>query len=281
MLQVSHSPHLNQFKEAIGQANHYLITILIGLEGVRTGAVTKGDSFNVSWNPRSLEASVQRSRRYARQSGLTWSINALEGYLGFLRRHPFRFPTVFNQSLQNDRSVFSLLNKVVAFTGYPVDLPLSITHIGIQWRNNVVHYHAENELDPAYATFLRNVDRTAVGERFSGLDPHLMLEGFSEREAPRFKELAAIIQSIHYLVLELDRRLVAYIDPELMLKDILSEHALEARHILSAAPQDRARKMRQFLLTHGFVDPPGPVGGTGIDDARIIRAVEELRTVTV
>lgn len=281
MLTVSRSPHLKQFKEALGQANHYLITILIGLEGVRTGAVTKGDSFNVSWSPRSIDATVNRSRRYARQSGLTWAVNALEGYLGYLRRHPFRFPSDFDQLLQNDRSVFSLLNKVITFTGYPIDLPLSITHIGIQWRNNVVHYHAENELDQAYATFLRNVDRSTVGERFSGLDPHLMLEGFNEREAPRFKELAAIIQSIHYLVLELDSRLVTFIDPELMLKDILSEHALEARHILSAAPGDRERKMKQYLITHGFKDVTSKDASNGIDDARISRALEEMKAAIV
>lgn len=41
MLQLNLSGHLNHFKNLLGQTNHYLITILVGLEGVRTGKVIK------------------------------------------------------------------------------------------------------------------------------------------------------------------------------------------------------------------------------------------------
>src|SRR5690554_4101596 len=89
MLELKHTPALNHFKDLIGQTNHYLITILIGLEGVRDGSVTKGDSFNVTWNPKSVEDSAKRSRRFARNSALSWAIDALDAYMGFLGKKPF------------------------------------------------------------------------------------------------------------------------------------------------------------------------------------------------
>ena len=63
-----------KFKTEVGQANHFLITIIIGLDAVEDGAQKK-ESFNTTWNPRNVKASVGRSRHYAIKSALAWIVD--------------------------------------------------------------------------------------------------------------------------------------------------------------------------------------------------------------
>lgn len=270
MLELNWTGHLNHFKQLIGHSNQYLITILIGIEGVRTGVVTKGDSFNVSWNPTSIEETSRNSRRFARNSALSWTMDALDAYLGFLKKQPFDFPSDFYDSIKNDRFVFSLFNKVIDFTKYPIDLPLSLVHLGIQWRNNLVHYHADNELEQKYASFIRNVDMMAIQERFRGLDPKLMLENFNEHNSPTFKEVAAIIQSTHYLVLELDKILKEYINIDTLIDHIIRENGIEIDNIVFSSPELKLRKFKRFLITKGFIEVNETTSKAVISDEKIM-----------
>ncbi|MES2764170.1 MAG: hypothetical protein V4677_18275 [Bacteroidota bacterium] len=269
MLELNWTGYLNHFKKLIGQTNHYLITILIGIEGVRKGEVTKGDTFNVTWNPISLEDTSRRSRAFARNAALSWAIDSLDAYLGYLKKHPFKFPEVFITKIQNDRSIYNNLNEVIAFTKYPIDLPLSLVHMGIQWRNNLVHYHANNNLDFDFASFIRNIEKVSIQERFRGLDPQLMLENFDERKSPTFKEVAAIIQSIHFLVLELDKVLKDYIDIDIFIDHLIRENELEIVNIITSNPDKRLKKMKQFLFTKGFKETVNLETKNLIDDKKI------------
>lgn len=274
MLELIWTGHLKHFKQLIGHSNHYLITILIGLEGVRNGKVTKGDSFHVTWNPVSIEETTRNSRRFVRNSALSWTMDALDAYLGFLKRQPFDFPEDFNNSIQNDRFIFSLFNKVIDFTKYPIDLPLSLVHLGIQWRNNIVHYHADNELEQKYAAYIRNVEMDSIQERFRGLDPILMYENFKDHNSPTFKEVAAIIQSTHYLVLELDKILKEYIDVDKYINFIIRENELEINNIVFACPEKRLRKFKRFLITKGFTEVNNSSSRTKIIDDKLNEIIE-------
>jgi hypothetical protein len=268
MLELKWTGHLNHFKQLIGQTNHYLITILIGLEGVRTGKVTKGETFNVTWNPQSIEESAKRSRRFARNSALSWTIDALDSYLGFLKKSPFKFPEPFQREFQNDRSVYKNFKRITELINYPVDLPLAIVHLGIQWRNNLVHYHAENVLEQEYTTYIRNIDNKDIQERFRGLDAKLMLENFNAGKNPTFKEVAAIIQSTHYLVLEFDKQLREYVDIDIMVSKIL-EKEKELNKIIKAPVEKRTRKMRRYLISKGFEEVESTNSKASLDDSKI------------
>ena len=94
----------SELRERLGQANHLLITILIGIEGVRTGNAKKSDEFHATWNPKSIEESAQRSRRFARDAMLNHIVDSLGVYLSLLREPPF---TAALPSLNstNDRSL--------------------------------------------------------------------------------------------------------------------------------------------------------------------------------
>ena len=254
MLELNWSGHLNHFKNHLGQTNHYLITILIGLEGVRTGKVTKEESLNVSWNPKSLEESVVRSRRFARNSALSWAIDALDAYLGYLPKKPFAFNDVELVKAFNTRSVYTRFNAVIKFCNYGTDLPLSLIQLGIQWRNNLVHYHAENELDTSYKTFISKIKAEDIKERFRGLNPHKILENFEKNSSPTLKEVAGIIQSIHFIVLELDKFLIQHINIIDYIKSLTEDekNKKEINNIIIAQPDKRIGKFEQFLISKGF-----------------------------
>lgn len=51
---------MKKFKREIGQANHFLITILVGLEGVKSGRIEKNIEFDVAWNSQSVIASAEQ-----------------------------------------------------------------------------------------------------------------------------------------------------------------------------------------------------------------------------
>lgn len=252
MLELKHTPALNHFKDLIGQTNHYLITILIGLEGVRDGSVTKGDTFNVTWNPKSVEDSAKRSRRFARNSALSWAIDALDAYIGFLGKKPFCISdSEFLKEIEK-RSVYKKFNAAVKSLNFKTDFPISVIHLGIQWRNNLVHFHAENELDHDYSTFLRNTDKKDIQERFRGLDSVLMLENFKKNYTPTLKEVAAIIQSIHYIVVEMDKELVKSYNAIEYCEKIMKDKKQDLTKIMKVNSELKERKLTRYFLSKGF-----------------------------
>jgi len=252
MLELKHTPALNHFKDLIGQTNHYLITILIGLEGVRDGSVTKGDSFNVTWNPKSVEDSAKRSRRFARNSALSWAIDALDAYMGFLGKKPFCISdSGFLKEIEK-RSVYKKFNAAVKSLNFKTDFPISVIHLGIQWRNNLVHFHAENELDHDYSTFLRNTDKKDIQERFRGLDSVLMLENFKKNYTPTLKEVAAIIQSIHYIVVEMDKELVKSYNAIEYCEKIMKDRKQDLTKLMKVNAELKERKLIRYFLSKGF-----------------------------
>ena len=76
------------FKDLLGQANHFLITILVGLDGVRSGEVTLHPEFRTSWNPQNVARSAERSRIFVMDLALIRSIDALDTYMMMSARKP-------------------------------------------------------------------------------------------------------------------------------------------------------------------------------------------------
>ena len=74
------------FKELLGHANHFLITILVGLNGVKCGTVKHDDEFRAAWNPRDAKASAERSRLFALDLALVRAVDSLATYMVRCRR---------------------------------------------------------------------------------------------------------------------------------------------------------------------------------------------------
>ena len=67
-MEINHSYALKCFKKEIGQANQMLITIMVGLDGIVPYHVEASSEFHTSWNPKSKEISVERSKVFAKKS---------------------------------------------------------------------------------------------------------------------------------------------------------------------------------------------------------------------
>ena len=90
-MKITRSYALKKFKKEIGQANHFLITILVGLDGVKSGKVEKNDEFSAAWNPKDVVASAERSRIYTIKASLAWVVDCLDMYLRLCNRKPRLF----------------------------------------------------------------------------------------------------------------------------------------------------------------------------------------------
>lgn len=278
MIELKHTPAHKHFKNLIGQTNHFLITILIGLEGVKNGKVTKGDSFNVSWNPESAEKSAKRSRIFARNSALSWAIDALDSYLGFLRRKPFQISD--SEYLKNleSRSVYNRFNSTIDYLEFDTDFSISLIHLGIQWRNNLVHFHAENELDHDYATYLRNSNKKDIEKRFRGLDSKLLLENFKANKSPTLKEVAGIIQSIIFLVTEMDKKFINYFNALEYCEEIIIKDKIQFEKLIKTKPDLINRRIENYFITKGFTKSEILEASRGINQVSIQYLVKRIST---
>src|SRR5882724_2955678 len=78
------------FKTLIGNANHLIITALVGLDAIEQGIVTKGpEELHAALSPIDPVASAKRSRRMLLDMALVRSVDALDVYIRHSVRKPF------------------------------------------------------------------------------------------------------------------------------------------------------------------------------------------------
>lgn len=232
-MQIKHSRARIAAKKLLGDTNHLLITLLIGVEGVRTGKVVKDDSFNVSWNPKDLSSTSQRARRFARAAALSWAVDALDAYLGSLADRSIydlsNLSVPLNDQLAN-RSIFVKLNSLASAVILPPSAELSLSHLAIQWRNNLIHYHAENELDKKYESFIKGnlISSESSPNKFGNLNGHDLIAEFNSGAHPKFKCVAAFIRSINMLIETLDAAIVSNLRVPAYVKGLLIDLAKQS-----------------------------------------------------
>lgn len=206
------SKNLKLFKREIGQANHYLITILVGLDGVKTGSTEKNEEFSTSWNPKDKTASVNRSREFTIKSSLSWAVDNLDMYY----RKSYEDPKlVTNPDLQssldkNNQSVYLAFKSFGEFYDFD-QINASIVDLMICWRNRLIHYKAENKPSNEVISLLKE-SQTEIIKRHNGMDILLTLERFDNKQAPTFKETASMIKALIEYVYQLDKYLMDGID---------------------------------------------------------------------
>ncbi|MBQ9230706.1 MAG: hypothetical protein IJ190_05920 [Prevotella sp.] len=222
------SPARRHFKQRIGQVNHFLITTLIGLDGVKSKKFTLPEEFSTSWNPRNVERSAERSIRFILDASLSWVVDNLDSYFVEASRKPSIIGSKeLNEGYTKaDRSVnkrFGLFYHEARRTTN-IDKYAALVALAIQWRNNTVHYGANNELDDEYRSLLVQHKDYYMGE-FRHLDVEEMLKSFDSKDGhPTFKEVTSMINAIHKYVECVDEHLLKSLDLEQFKKDLLDKH---------------------------------------------------------
>lgn len=196
------------FKDLLGQANHFLITILVGLNGIRKNKIEFDEEFRTSWNPKSSLRSAERSRVFALDLSLVRAIDALDTYFMLSVRKPCALLPSFVSAMDGTgRSVAKRLNV------FDCHLPqLRKSHklaleVAIEWRNRRVHSLSDDRIDKAMRTTLID-DARYFEENHSGLNIRELLSHFDAGLSPTFKEAASVIKLCHEAVKMYDTKVL-------------------------------------------------------------------------
>ena len=115
-LDINRSIALKRFKNEIGQANHMLITIMVGLDGIVPYQVEAQEEFHTSWNPKSKEISVERSKVFVKKATMAWLVDCIDMYLRLINQSPILIESKqLKQSIDskdNSRSVYKRINII-------------------------------------------------------------------------------------------------------------------------------------------------------------------------
>lgn len=247
-----------KFKTEMGQANHFLITIMIGLDAVEDGA-QKRESFKTTWNPQDTVASVSRSRHYAIKSALTWTVDNLDMYLRLCNRAPKLYDD--SESLEIAKTGHSVYKKFRCVIRNHTELTadkFAYVDLLICWRNNSVHFDAENQLLPESLNYFKNIPANDIVTNTYHLDVTKMLDRFRQGECPTFKEATTLISMTIHFVEELNKLLIQNIQQYQFLETVLLQllksnvNKPSVFDYTNTTPEKRKKKLKQLFVTVGI-----------------------------
>lgn len=241
-LYLNESRGRSRFKILLGQANHLVITVLVGLDAVEKGVVTAPPpDLHTSWSPKDPLNSARRARRLVLDMVLVRAVDSVDVYLRVARRLP---GLIQESGLRNriDGAGRSIFGKVAALEErYGGDHPVvfALVLVMIAWRNKSAHDEADTTIAERHRHILR-ANASIIVSEYRGLDVERLLAGFDSAE-PTFKETASLINAAQRFVQALE---------ESLFRDLNGEQYL--RELLWATPSelsgDEARRYRQHRL---------------------------------
>lgn len=228
-LALSSTTARKNFKTRLGQNNHFLITILVGLHEVETRELTTPETLSASWNPQDAKISARRSRSFAIQSLLAWTVDALDTYVKSLRDgYPGAVPDRAWIAEENGKQKTVGLSERLVTVGEAHRVPELTTAMlvmAVVWRNRLVHFQARNKVSSQIqSTLLRgHVDLTAT---YQGLDVIRMLKSIHEDrpQPPTLKEITALVRAAHSYVGAVDAHVTSTVDVSPVIERILTEY---------------------------------------------------------
>lgn len=213
-LYLSNSRPRKAFKSLLGNANHLIITALVGLDAVERGCVYGAPAeLRTVWSPKDAAASAKRSRRLLLDMSLIRAIDAIDVYLNHAVRKPtlIQCPKLRSNLDSAGISIFKKL-RAVEDNCHSIDvLPLAIIFLMVSWRNRSAHSEADTEVQDKHLSVLKN-ESNEISERFSGLSSTMLLEGYENVRPVTFKEVASLINSAHHFIADLDEKLLRDLD---------------------------------------------------------------------
>ncbi|MHB9144320.1 MAG: hypothetical protein ACYC5Y_03170 [Symbiobacteriia bacterium] len=267
---IDESRSRRDFKEMLGQANHFLVTILVGLHTVSMGKADVPQEHRAAWNPRSPQESAKRAKSFVQSTSFAWAVDALDTYVSQALKKPSIIETL---SLRNDLyAAGQLVSKKLAALrgGLPNTARVegALVELGIVWRNRLVHSLADNEVRLELERELEAAGAEIAAEH-RGLDVSRMIASVKKSAAPTFKETATVIAACHRFVQAVDQTLLATVNQDRYFREVLQEHfagsgsAVEARKglaLLWRKTRDRRKNSIVQILQNDAALIVGPQG---------------------
>lgn len=255
------------FKASLGNANHLIITSLVGLKAIEDGLIDGIPSeMRMAWSPKSPEISARRARRLVLDMALIRSVDAIDVYL----RDAMRLPALIQDDQirrQIDQAGRSIFKKLVALEATIQGLnPLLCAMIAVlvSWRNGSAHIEADDILSVQHREVITN-NSTKIASRFSGLDTGVLLNNYDLENPPAFKEIASLINASHHFIQDLEHHLFARLDQSIYLKQMVGSvvkskavaggnSTSKVKDIWGRDPGDRPRYVHSLLRHSGLAE---------------------------
>lgn len=257
------TPARRHFKSRAGQNNHFLITVLVGLDGVLDEKIDISPDFSTSWTPKDRVSSYHRSRQYVLESALVWITELLDGY---------RSAVMQLDGLMSDSEIrrINALEKVggagklrefARVLGMEQAVPELIVRAAYSWRNQVVHSSKASGRFPAElkARLLEHAD--LIRANYRGLEITRYISNVEDTSVPSFKETASTIAAAQQLVELIDSSVVKTLNLEVYAESLICNYMNErftnghrsvfAEYWSNDAVKTAAR-LRQLLLQNGL-----------------------------
>lgn len=258
-LALETSPPRRAFKQSLGQANHFLITILVGLDAVEDGSAKQRPGMPVSWNPKDPVRSAVRSRGFAARAAFALLFDCIDVFTWEILEDP---PIVQRdddrtalRQAKDSKTRFEALAKLVGEKGGPA---WALLNLGRAWRHRLVHSRAGATPDGDAIAALRK-HKDDIEDAYAGLDIEQLQKSFPGE--PHLKETTAMIRAGHQFVEATDRELLAALDPCVYAKQALASHLrpleLSARkvrvsNLWGQNDERRQRAVLNVLSAHGM-----------------------------
>jgi hypothetical protein len=220
-LYLSDSPARRVFKSQLGNANHLIITSLVGLDAVERQIVTEIPAdIHAAWSPKDPIASARRSRRLILDMALVRAVDALDIYI----RHSNRKPFLIEDSALRDkinaagRRVFMKFKAILDYHPCLDPVLCALVEVMLIWRNKSAHDEADVEIADSVKYILRE-HRTHILDNYKGLDSELLISGYENNRPPTFKEIASFIHATQDFVCALDNLQLGTCQPERFLRE--------------------------------------------------------------
>lgn len=244
----------------MGHANHFLITLLIGLDSITRYNVSKPNDFSTSWNPRNKKHSVDRSREYALNASLAWSIDCLDGYFNSCNLEPkiidkSSFISELDSANRSVNEKFKIFSKNYLLNNRRAEIPTGIVALAIQWRNNTTHSNAQNNLEQHYTQVLKQ-HKEDIKVHYCNLDIEQTLDNFKNKKSPTFKEVATIIKATQEFVELIDQKLISELDINKnalnIIEHFFKRNPQEKILFKTLMPERQIRKISNILLNNSY-----------------------------
>lgn len=257
-MKLKHTKNLKFFKKEVGQANHFLITLLIGLEQVNENT-KESETLNASWNPKNKMASVHRSRNFVEKASLVWIVDNIDAYLRKCNEKPKILPeNLIKKFDTNGRSVYRNFIDCREFFKNELEekkIECAMVDLIICWRNRLTHYNADNDILPVSKEIFKE-NRENIFENYRHLNIEDTLVRFYDFKEPTFKEITSMIRACIDLIKYLDFIFINKLNTknytEEILKDYFSRIPLE--NVFSKDVDTKKRKIMNIFREYGFVD---------------------------
>lgn len=293
-LYLSVSKARNRFKRLLGNANHQIITALIGLHAIKIGAITeKPEEFDTTWAPLNPVDSAKRSRALILEMALVRCVDALDTYI----RHSIRQPALVQSTALRTEiakcgySVFGKFQTIEQFVECDDELLSSLITLMITWRNRQVHTDADDEI----GRDCRNIICGHASEakiRFRGLDVYKMLDRYDSNKSPRFKEVASFVKITQDYVNFVEEFLFSQLDERKYLRELvwngLSERVKASKSkqrgrkyysekVWGKSKSNKRQAVERFLQRNGLsLTRPDKVDRYVVFDASMIEALASM-----